>query len=70
MHAITHPYSRDVYELDDQGRVKVTTQDGRVGHFAGDGQWLEGDRFEADAHLCGWVSAPRKQHRAANTVTH
>jgi hypothetical protein len=66
MHGLTHPYSRDYYEIDESGGVKVTSRDGsRVGFFAADGHWLDGDRFEADPHLCGWVSAPRKVHRAA-----
>lgn len=70
MHGITHPYSRDLYEIDEQGRVKVTSRDGsQIGFYAANGRWLEGDKFDADPHLCGWVSAPRKEHRI-NTVTH
>lgn len=64
MHGVRHPYSRDLYELDEHGRVRVTSADRtRVGYFASDGRWLDGARFDADAHLCGWVSAPRNQHR-------
>lgn len=66
MHGVRHPYSRDLYELDDDGRVRVTSADGtRVAHFTADGRWLEGARFEADPHLCGWVSGPRNQHRVS-----
>jgi hypothetical protein len=64
VHGVRHPYTRDLYELDDQGRVQVTSRDGsRVGYFSSDGRWLAGEKFEADPHLCGWVSAPRNQHR-------
>ncbi|HEY0448723.1 hypothetical protein [Actinophytocola sp.] len=67
MNGITHPYSRDVYEVDDDDRtrIKVTRRDGTVGWFAADGRWLAGERFEADLHLCGWLSAPRGVHRMA-----
>ncbi|PWI10416.1 hypothetical protein DIZ27_12505 [Streptomyces sp. NWU339] len=64
MHGVRHPYTKDLYELDDQGRVRVTSTDGdHLGYFSSDGRWLAGDKFDADPHLCGWVSAPRKQHR-------
>ncbi len=72
MNGITHPYSKDVYELDDtdgQRRVRVTRRDGTVGWFASDGRWLAGERFEADLHLCGWIMAPRGVHRM-NTASH
>lgn len=63
MQGIKHPYSRALYELDEQGRVKVTTLDGSVGFYAGDGRWLAGEKFDADPHLCGWISSPRNKHR-------
>lgn len=69
MQGVRHPYSRALYELDEQGRVQVTTRDGKIGFFAADGRWLAGDRLDADPHLCGWVSAPRNRHRI-NTASH
>ena len=68
MHGIVHPYSRALYESED-GMVKVTTADGHVGYFAQDGHWLEGEKFDADLHLCGWVGGPRGVHRL-NTASH
>lgn len=66
MNGIRHPYSRDLYELDDDGsRVRVTRRDGAVGYYAADGRWLEGERFDADLHLCGWLMSPRGVHRMA-----
>lgn len=70
MQGVRHPYSRDLYELDERGRVRITSRDGnRTGFFSRDGRWLEGERFDADPHLCGWVSAPRNKHRI-NTASH
>lgn len=62
MNGITHPYSKDFYERDGE-QVKVTRRDGAVGWFAADGRWLEGERFDADLHLCCWIAAPRAAHR-------
>ena len=70
MNGIVHPYSKDLYELDeDDARIRVTRNDGTVGWFAADGRWLAGEKFDADLHLCGWISAPRGVHRM-NTASH
>jgi hypothetical protein len=37
----------------------VTSKDGVTGIFTGEGQWLEGDLYEADPELCIWLSAKR-----------
>jgi hypothetical protein len=70
MHGLEHPLTHDIYEPDGPGRVLVTRQDGRVGTYAADGHWLEGDRFDADQHMCGWIAGPRGVHRIMNTVSH
>ena len=72
MNGIVHPYSKDLYERDEaEKRVRITRTDGAVGFFAADGRWLEGDKFEADLHLCQWVMAPRNPHRlVVNTASH
>lgn len=62
MNGIRHPYTKALYEPED-GRVKVTEKSGRIGWFAQNGQWLEGDRFDADPQLCVWIGAPRGVHR-------
>ncbi|MDX6231820.1 MAG: hypothetical protein QOH68_788 [Nocardioidaceae bacterium] len=70
MNGIIHPYSKELYELDDDGvRVRVTRRDGTVGWFGADGRWLDGARFDADLHLCGWITSPRGVHRM-NTASH
>lgn len=63
MRGLRHTYTRALYELDGTGRVRVTTRDGEVGFYSRDGRWLEGERFDADPHMCGWISGPRSQHR-------
>lgn len=72
MNGIVHPYSKDLYERDDDaGRVRVTRTDGSIGFFAPDGRWLAGEKFEADLHLCGWMMSPRNVHRlAVNPASH
>jgi hypothetical protein len=73
VNGITHPYSKDVYERDDAAdgtpRVRVTLRNGLVGWFDHNGRWLDGEKFEADLHLCGWIAAPRGAHRL-NTASH
>jgi hypothetical protein len=70
MHGVEHPYTRDLYERDDEGRVEVTKKDGRVGFYGADGHWLEGEIFDVDPQLCLWVCAPRGVHRMVNTASH
>lgn len=55
---IRHPFSGALYEPDGE-LVRVTTQDGQVGRFRGDGRWVEGDLGEADPELCVWIRGPR-----------
>ncbi|MFD2396605.1 hypothetical protein ACFSVJ_06855 [Prauserella oleivorans] len=38
--------------------MRVTLRSGEVGYYGADGRWLDGAKFDADPHLCGWVSAP------------
>jgi hypothetical protein len=70
MHGLEHPATHDLYEPDGPGRVRVTRGDGSTGVYARDGRWLEGARFDADPHLCGWIAGPRGVHRIMNTTTH
>jgi hypothetical protein len=72
VNGIVHPYSKDQYEREETGqRVRITRRDGAVGYYAANGQWLEGAKFGADLHLCGWIMAPRNTHRLlTNTASH
>ncbi|MFN8021496.1 MAG: hypothetical protein U0Q03_08215 [Acidimicrobiales bacterium] len=56
-----HPFTRALYEQDGHGHVRVT-RDGKVGIFTTEGQWLDGELYEADPHLCGWVGGPKLAH--------
>jgi hypothetical protein len=68
---VTHPFTRALYEQDGLGRVRITQTDGRVGLYAVDGRWLEGDKLDVDPHLVGWVGGPKVQHhRLANPDEH
>jgi len=70
VNGIVHPYSKDLYERNDD-RVRITRADGTVGFYADDGHWLAGEKFEADLHLCGWIMAPRNVHRLVdNPASH
>lgn len=47
--------SGDLYEEIEPGKVKVTSEDGTWGVFRPDGEWLEGERTQADLHMLVWV---------------
>ena len=50
-----HELTGSIYERIEEGRVRVTTTDNRVGYFDDRGNHLDGARFHADIHLCNWV---------------
>jgi hypothetical protein len=65
MKGIVHPFSKALYELDDDGNITVTDGD-RTGTFTTGGEWLSGDLKECDPQLCGWVGGPQvANHRLA-----
>ena len=47
--------SGDLYEEIEPGKVKVTSEDGAWGIFTPSGDWLEGERTQADLHMLVWV---------------
>lgn len=69
MLGLRHPFTRALYEQDGHGNVRVSC-DGKAGLFRPDGTWIEGDIFEADPHLCGWIAGPKvAHHRLQRTVS-
>lgn len=50
-----HELTGNIYERMAEGKVRITTTDNRVGYFDDCGNYLYGDRFHADIHLCNWV---------------
>ena len=60
MRGMRHPLTDVVYELDDEGNIRLTDGD-RIGPFDRHGRWLAGDRIVPDPELCLWVGAgPRE----------
>lgn len=64
MQGLYHPFTRALYEQDGTGNVRVSLE-GRWGRFRPDGRWIEGEIFEADPQLCGWVAGPRMTSQRA-----
>lgn len=65
MRGLVHPFSKALYELDDEGNIRVT-KDGVSGTFATDGRHLRGELRECDPQMCGWVGGPQiANHRLA-----
>jgi NAD(P)-dependent dehydrogenase (short-subunit alcohol dehydrogenase family) len=62
---LRHPFSRAVYESQEDGLVRVEEEAGRVGWFHPDGRWHSGELRDADPHLVGWVGGPQLGARAA-----
>ncbi len=61
MLGVRHPFTRALYEQDGNGNVRVT-HNGQTGLFEPNGTWIEGEIFEADPQLCGWVGGPKVAH--------
>lgn len=57
MLGIRHPFSRELYERDEDGNVIVHAGD-KWGKFARNGRWIEGEVRECDPQLVGWVAGP------------
>lgn len=54
MRSLRHPLSGALYDLQEDGTVKVE-KDGKSGIFRADGSYVSGDIYFADPHLCVWV---------------
>jgi phenylpropionate dioxygenase-like ring-hydroxylating dioxygenase large terminal subunit len=63
---LRHPLTGAVYEREAEGRVRVTTTDGRVGLFTDAGVRVDGNIGEADPTLCNWIGG--KQLPGAESV--
>jgi hypothetical protein len=66
MRSMRHPITSVVYELDDDGNVRLTDGD-RSGTFDRDGRWLSGDKLIADPELCVWVGGGPRQPEDLST---
>jgi hypothetical protein len=71
MRGAVHPFTKALYEVDEDGNIQVTQGDKR-GVFTVRGRWLRGELRECDPQLCGWVGGPQignhrvteQQHRS------
>lgn len=55
MHTRRHPLSGAIYDVEDDGLVRVDKA-GTVGWFTADGDWVRGELRDADPHLCLWLA--------------
>jgi hypothetical protein len=53
-----HPLSGAIYDVREDGLVEVSL-DGHVGLFTASGEYVSGDLYHADPHLCGWLAGPQ-----------
>jgi hypothetical protein len=56
---LTHALTGAVYVRQDDGLVKVTETDGRVGYFRADGTHVSGELRFADPHMIDWLGMPQ-----------
>jgi len=52
---LKHELTGDVYEREAEGRVRVTSEAGKVSHFDERGNWLDGEPADADPNMCNWI---------------
>ncbi len=62
-----HPLTGALYELQEDGQVKVVARGGDEGIFTAQGVWIKGTLTHADPHLCLWLAGPQlpSRHRVA-----
>ena len=58
MNGIVHPFTEALYERTGDGNILVTDGE-KKGLFTGKGRWIEGELYECDPHLCGWIAGPQ-----------
>jgi hypothetical protein len=63
MQGLIHPFSGALYERDDTSSTLVrVSKDGKWGRFRSDGTWVDGEVYDADPQLCGWIAGPKLVH--------
>lgn len=55
-----HPVTGVLFEVQDDGLVRVEQPDGRAGLFDSTGRWRSGELRFADPHACGFVGRARQ----------
>jgi hypothetical protein len=68
MRKMRHALSGAVYEVDDNGDIRVEARDGRVGTFTGQGVRLTGEIRSVDPQMCGWIAGVQLASRHAESA--
>lgn len=66
---ITHPFTGELYELTDDGNIRITQGD-TAGLFHRDGRWISGAIREADPQLCVWIANVVEEPQALESDSH
>ncbi len=56
MPGLKHPLSGAVYDLTEDGAIRVTTEDSS-GTFDKNGVWISGDLRSCDPQMCNWIAS-------------
>ena len=56
MSGLRHPLSGAVYEITDEGTIRVTT-DESSGLFDREGVWISGELRTSDPQMCNWLAS-------------
>ena len=56
MSGLRHPLSGAVYEVTDEGSIRVTT-DESSGLFDREGVWISGELRASDPQMCNWLAS-------------
>jgi hypothetical protein len=52
---------KQTFELQSDGSVVVTCDDGRTGRFHPDGRYIEGELTQANLHMLTWTGGPAQK---------
>ena len=56
MPGLKHPLSGAVYDLTEDGAIRVTTEDS-TGLFDKNGVWISGNLRSCDPQMCNWIAS-------------
>jgi hypothetical protein len=56
-----HPFSKSQCDKDEDGNIRVTTPNGRIGMFTDNGVWVGREKADVDPQLCVWIGRPRSR---------
>jgi hypothetical protein len=68
MRKMRHALSGAIYEVHEDGSIRVEARDGRVGFFSLLGQHLSGELTSVDPQMCGWIGGVQLASRHAESA--